>query len=151
MEKKLNTKINRALQIGILVLMLAAVRFFEQDIFYDPLIVFFKSDYLLGIIPPMDMAELMINLTMRYALNTSISLLIIYISFKDIGILKFSTILYAVLYVLATSVFIFLVLNIEREHYLALFYVRRFLIHPLFLLILLPAFYYYRLSLRRKS
>ena len=151
MEKKLNTKINRALQIGILVLMLAAVRFFEQDIFYDPLIVFFKSDYLLGIIPPMDMAELMINLTMRYALNTSISLLIIYISFKDIGILKFSTILYAVLYVLATSVFIFLVLNIEREHYLALFYVRRFLIHPLFLLILLPAFYYYRLTLSRKS
>jgi len=150
MEKKLNTKINRALQIGILVLMLAAIRFFEQDIFYDPLIIFFKSDYLLGIIPPMDMAELMINLTFRYALNTMISLAIIYISFRDLNILKFSAILYVVLYILATAVFIFLVLNIEREHYLALFYVRRFLIHPLFLLILLPAFYYYRLREYKK-
>ncbi|CAL67900.1 exosortase F system-associated membrane protein [Christiangramia forsetii] len=150
MEKTVKKRY-RVLQIGLLVILLAAVRFFEQDIFYDPLILFFKSDYLLGIIPPMDMAKLMINLTMRYALNTSISLLIIYISFKDLGILKFSTILYVVLYALATSAFIFLVLNIEREHYLALFYVRRFLIHPLFLLILLPAFYYYRLTLRRKS
>ncbi|MCB7481502.1 exosortase F system-associated membrane protein [Christiangramia sediminis] len=150
MEKKLNTKMNRALQIGILILMLTAVRFFEQDIFYDPLIVFFKSDYLLGIIPPMDMAELMINLTFRYALNTMISLTIIYISFRDLNILKFSAILYVVLYILATAVFIFLVLNIEREHYLALFYVRRFLIHPLFLLILLPAFYYYRLREYKK-
>jgi len=150
MEKTVKKRY-RVLQIGFLVVLLAAVRFFEQDIFYDPLIIFFKSDYLLGIIPSMDMAKLMFNLTMRYSLNTLISLLIIYISFKDLGILKFSTILYIVLYVLATSIFIFLVLNIEREHYLALFYVRRFLIHPLFLLILLPAFYYYRLTLRRKS
>jgi len=150
MEKTVKKRY-RVLQIGFLVVLLAAIRFFEQDIFYDPLIIFFKSDYLLGIIPPMDMAKLMINLTTRYALNTSISLLIIYISFKDLGILKFSTILYVILYALATSIFIFLVLNIEREHYLALFYVRRFLIHPLFLLILLPAFYYYRLTLRRKS
>ena len=93
----------------------------------------------------MDMAKLMINLTLRFWLNTIISLAIIYISFRDLNILKFSAVLYAILYVLATLVFIFLVLNIEREHYLALFYVRRFLIQPLFLLILLPAFYYYRL------
>ncbi|WP_423738489.1 exosortase F system-associated membrane protein [Christiangramia crocea] len=135
----------RIIEIGILILLLAAIRFFEEDIFYDPLIMFFKSDYLLGIIPPMDMAKLMINLSLRYALNSIISLAIIYFCFRDMGILKFSVILYGVLYVVATSVFIFLVLNIEHEHYLALFYVRRFLIHPLFLLILLPAFYYYRL------
>ncbi|GAA4307459.1 exosortase F system-associated protein [Pontixanthobacter gangjinensis] len=144
MEKAVKNKF-RALQIGLLVLLLAALRFFEQDLFYDPLIQFFKSDYLLGIIPPMDMAKLMINLSLRYFLNTVISLAIIYVSFRDMNMLKFSALLYAILYVAATAVFIFLVLNIEREHYLALFYVRRFLIHPLFLLILLPAFYYYKL------
>ncbi|MGA8854091.1 MAG: exosortase F system-associated protein [Christiangramia sp.] len=141
----------RIVEIGLLVSMLVAIRFFEEDLFYDPLIIFFKSDYLLGIIPPMNMAELMINLTFRYALNSIISLAIIYISFRDINILKFSAVLYGILYVLATLVFIFLVLNIEREHYLALFYVRRFLIHPLFLLILLPAFYYYRLRAYKKT
>lgn len=144
MEKRIK-RTYRSIQIVGLVLLLATIRLFEDALFYDPLIAFFRSDYLLGIIPPMDMAKLMINLTLRYGLNSIISLAIIYISFRDIGILKFSALLYAVLYVLATSVFIFLVLNIEREHYLALFYVRRFLIHPLFLLILLPAFYYYRL------
>lgn len=136
----------RILEIGLLVLLLAAIRFFEEDLFYDPLIDFFKSDYLLGIIPPMDMAKLMMNLSLRFILNTVLSLGIIYIGFRDMNILKFSALLYALLYVVATSAFIYLVLNIERDHYLALFYVRRFLIHPLFLLILLPAFYYYRLK-----
>ena len=150
MEKTVRKRY-RIVEIGLLVSMLVAIRFFEEDLFYDPLIIFFKSDYLLGIIPPMNMAELMINLTFRYALNSIISLAIIYISFRDINILKFSAVLYGILYVLATLVFIFLVLNIEREHYLALFYVRRFLIHPLFLLILLPAFYYYRLRAYKKT
>ncbi|MFV8225034.1 exosortase F system-associated membrane protein [Christiangramia aquimixticola] len=145
MEETLN-KPWRFFKIGLLVLSLAAIRFFEEDLFYDPLIVFFKSDYLLGIIPPMDMAKLMVNLTLRFGLNTLISLAIIYLSFKDRDILKFSTVLYGILYLLATAVFIFLVLNIGNEHYLALFYVRRFLIHPLFLLILLPAFYYSKLK-----
>nr|WP_298331864.1 exosortase F system-associated protein [uncultured Christiangramia sp.] len=132
--------------IGFMVLLFAAIRFFEDSLFYDPLIAFFRSDYLLGIIPPMNMAELMIHLSIRYALNSAISLGIIYIAFQNRSMLKFSVILYALLYLGAVSAFIFLVLNIEREHYLALFYVRRFLIHPLFLLILLPAFYYYRIS-----
>lgn len=145
MEKTVKRRY-RIVEIGLLVLLLAAIRFFEQELFYDPLIQFFKSDYLLDIIPPMDMAKLMFNLSLRFWMNTIISLAIIYISFRDLNILKFSAVLYAILYVLATIVFIFLVLNIEREHYLALFYVRRFLIHPLFLLILLPAFYYYRLK-----
>ncbi|WP_298526504.1 exosortase F system-associated protein [uncultured Christiangramia sp.] len=136
----------RIILISFMVLLLAAIRFFEDSLFYDPLIAFFRSDYLLGIIPPMNMAELMIHLSIRYALNSAISLGIIYIAFQNRSMLKFSVILYALLYLGAVSAFIFLVLNIEREHYLALFYVRRFLIHPLFLLILLPAFYYYRIS-----
>ena len=37
-----------------------------------------------------------------------------------------------------------LIFEIESENFLALFYVRRFLIHPIFVLILMPAFYYYR-------
>ncbi|TRO67063.1 exosortase F system-associated protein [Christiangramia sabulilitoris] len=145
MEKTVMKRL-RVFEIGILVLFLAAIRFFEDQLFYDPLLEFFRSDYLLGIIPPMDMARLMLNLSLRFFLNTVLSLGILYLSFKDLNIIKFSTILYGVLYIVATSVFIYLVLNIERDHYLALFYVRRFLIHPLFLLILLPAFYYYKLK-----
>mgnify|MGYP003147713927 CR=1 FL=1 len=149
MEKALRIRY-KLIQIAVLVLLLAGVRFFEEQLFYDPLIAFFRSNYLLNIIPPMDMAKLMIHLSLRFLLNTGISLAIIYIAFQDRNILKFSTFLYGALYLLSVSIFIFLVLNIEREHYLALFYVRRFLIHPLFLLILLPAFYYFKLSRKEK-
>ena len=138
----------RALQIGGMVVLLAAVRLFENDLFYDPLIQFFKSDYLLDKIPNVNMAKLMINLSIRFGINTLLSLGIIYLAFRDRSIVSFSVLLYGILYVGCVSAFIFLMLNMEREHYLALFYIRRFLIHPLFLLILLPAFYYYRLSRR---
>jgi len=132
--------------ISFMVLLLAAIRYFEEQLFYDPLISFFQSDYLLGIIPQMNMASLMVHLSMRYALNSVISIAIIYTAFGKKSMVKLSLILYAVFYLVAVSAFIFLVLNIEREHYLGLFYVRRFLVHPLFLLILLPAFYYYRIN-----
>ena len=138
----------RALQIGGMVILLAAVRLFENDLFYDPLIQFFKSDYLLDKIPNVNMAKLMINLSIRFGINTLLSLGIIYLAFRDRSIVSFSVLLYGILYVGCVFAFIFLMLNMEREHYLALFYIRRFLIHPLFLLILLPAFYYYRLSRR---
>lgn len=141
----------KILLISLLIILLATIRYFEETLFYDPLIDFFKSDYLLGIIPPMNMAKLMVHLTFRYFVNSLISLGIIYIAFRKLSILKFSTLLFAVFYFLAVGIFIFLVLNIEREHYLALFYVRRFLIHPLFLLVLLPAFYYYKLSRKEKT
>ena len=93
--------------IGFMVLLLAAIRFFEDSLFYDPLIAFFRSDYLLGIIPPMNMAELMIHLSIRYALNSAISLGIIYIAFQNRSMLKFSVILYVLLYLGAVSAFKF--------------------------------------------
>lgn len=145
MEKRIKRRY-RSFQIGLLVLLLAAIRLFEESLFYDPLTYFFKSDYLTGSIPEMDFGLLVLNLLLRFLLNTAISLAIIYLAFRNKQIMKFSGILYAILFVLGFSMFVFLILNIENEHYLALFYVRRFLIHPLFILILLPAFYYYRLS-----
>lgn len=147
MEKKVGIKI-RVLQIGLLVLMLAAIRLFEVQLFYDPLIQFFMSDYLTGEVPEFNFWLLILNMIFRFLLNTAISLAIIYLAFRDSQIMKFSGLLYGLLFIGGMSIFIFLLLNIQREHFLALFYVRRFLIHPIFILILLPAFYYYRLSSR---
>lgn len=145
MEKRVKRRY-RGLQIAGLVLLLAGIRLFEEELFYDPLIAFFRSDYLMGRIPRVDMALLLFNMGLRFMLNTIISLAIIYLAFRDKQITTFAGLLYLILFVVGFSVFIFLMLNIENEHYLALFYVRRFLIHPLFILILLPAFYYYRLK-----
>ncbi|WP_417885122.1 exosortase F system-associated membrane protein [Zunongwangia sp.] len=142
----------RIVLISILIILLAAIRFYETRLFYDPLINFFKSsDYLRDKIPSFKAGLLILNTFFRYILNSSISIAILGITFFDRNIVKFSALLYAFLLLLAGSVFIYLILTIENEHFLALFYVRRFLIHPIFILVLLPAFYYYRMINRRKN
>ena len=130
--------------IALLVCVLALIRFFETQLFYDPLIEFYKADYLRHTIPQFNSEKLLLNVFFRYHVNSAISLIILYVSFFDKNILKFSIYLFVFFFIICFSIFTYMILNIEDEHFLALFYVRRFLIHPIFVLILMPAFYYYR-------
>ncbi|WBL21941.1 exosortase F system-associated membrane protein [Zunongwangia sp. HRR-M8] len=142
----------RLFLIGILVVLLASIRFFEAKIFYDPLLFFFKySDYLRDDIPDFEPGLLILNTILRYVINSLISLGIIAIAFVDRNIIKFSAVLFLLLLGIVGSVFTYLIFTIENEHFLALFYVRRFLIHPIFILVLLPAFYYYRIHKRSRK
>ena len=128
-------------------MVLASIRFYESIIFYDPLINFFKfSDYLNDKIPDFKAGLLILNTIFRYTLNSLISIGIIAIAFRDRNIVKFSAVLFLILLILTGSVFTYLIFTIENEHFLALFYLRRFLIQPIFILVLLPAFYYYRIK-----
>lgn len=137
--------------ISILVMLLAVIRYFESSLFYDPLLQFFSSDYLRNNMPLFEPTELLINVFYRFFLNSLISLAIIYVAFFDRNILRFSIYLYLILFAVVFPVFMFLIFTIENENFLALFYVRRFLIQPIFVIILLPAFYYYRLNTREAN
>lgn len=130
--------------ISFLVILLALVRFFENELFYDPLIQFYEADYLQNTIPYFETGKMFFNVLLRYSLNSIISLGILYVTFFDRNILEFSVYLYSIFFVICFTVFVFLIFEIENEHFLAIFYVRRFLIHPILVLILMPAFYYYR-------
>ncbi len=137
--------------IGILVVLLALIRYFQNSLFYDPLLEFFYSDYLHDKTPYFETTELLINVFYRFFLNSLISLAIIYVAFLDKSILRFSFFLYLILFSVCFPIFMFLIFTIENHNFLALFYVRRFLIQPVFVLILLPAFYYYRLTTRNPN
>lgn len=141
----------RIAAISILVILLALLRFYEDRLFYDPLLEFYNSDYLQNKLPAFEATKLLLNVFFRYLLNSIISLAIIYIAFMDRGIFRFSLYLYMILFAVVFPVFMFLLFTIENENFLALFYVRRFLIQPIFVIILLPAFYYYRLTLRNNK
>jgi len=130
--------------IALLVCVLALVRFFETQLFYDPLLEFYKEAYLHNTIPQFNTGKLLLHVFFRFNVNTAISLIILYVTFFDKNILKFSFYLYVLFFLICFSLFTFIVLNIDDGHFLVLFYVRRFLIHPIFVLILMPAFYYYR-------
>ena len=125
---------------GLLVL----VRVFENELFYDPYLLFFKSDYLYMDFPRREIFKLTVFTTLRYVLNSVLSLGIIYMFFKDKSIVKFSAILYGIAYIILILVFLYFVINPRQEDYYLFFYFRRFLIQPLLLLLLLPAFYYYK-------
>lgn len=143
MDKKL-----RILIIFILFFVLVLVRAFEQQLFYDPFIEYFWIDYLSEPIPVFSGSKLLVSLIFRYGLNTVISLLIIYIAFQNKSFVKFAAKFYMIAFVILGITF-FIILKGELAHgYLFAFYIRRFLIHPLFVLLLLPAFYYKQLTTR---
>lgn len=128
--------------VVLLVGLLAAIRFFEQSLFYDPFLNFFKGEFQNENLPDYDAIQLFLGLLLRYLLNTSLSLAIIYAVFRELPLLKFATLLYGILFVLIITAFFMLLHFTDHPDYMLLFYLRRFLIQPLFLVLFLPAFYY---------
>ena len=134
----------RIISLIILFGLLFLVRAFESDLFYDPLIVYFQNDYLYKPIPELNDWHLVVDMLFRYSVNTLISLGIIYMIFLNKKYVKFSGFLYMSAFMMMIVVFSFLLRTNFESGYLFPFYIRRFIVHPLFLIILLPAFYYHR-------
>jgi exosortase F-associated protein len=96
--------------------------------------------------PRREILKLTFFTSLRYGLNSLISLGIIYLFFKDKSIVKFSGFIYTVAYAILILIFLYFVINPRQEDYYLFFNFRRFLIQPVLLLLLLPAFYYYKLK-----
>lgn len=124
--------------------MLALVRFRESALFYDPLISFFYGDYQSQALPEIEWTAYVLNIFLRYVINMVLSVAILWLAFRDRGIVKFSLLLFTIVFCALVPLFIVFWHTSAQGEYMALFYVRRFLIQPLLIFILLPAFYYYR-------
>src|SRR5690606_12749768 len=122
----------------ILFTLLVLVRVFENDLFYDPYLTFFQNDYLYMDSPRREVFKVIFHTTGRYTINMILSLSILYLLFKDISILKFSFIIYVIVFIVLIGFYIYFVINQRQEDYYMFFNIRRFLIQPIFLLLLLP-------------
>lgn len=130
-----------ALLVGLLVL----IRMYEFQFFYDPFMHFFSYAFQ----SPGDLKyslEMFFNIFLRYFLNSIFSLGILFVAFRSKGIVKFASLVYILFLLVLLPLFVLLMQSVTPDDYLAAFYVRRFLAHPVLILILLPAFYYYRLT-----
>lgn len=125
-----------------LILLLVLIRAFEDTLFYDPFLNYFKDEYAHLPFPRINIFKLFFSLGMRYYLNSVISLFLLYVIFKDTQIVKFSAFLYMVLGSILMISFIFTLNFFGEESKMTLFYIRRFLIQPIFILLFIPAFYY---------
>ena len=141
MQKKKNKRLDLVI-IGVLVTALLLIRMFESDMFYDPFLDFFHGDTQNKIVPEFNTIKLFLGLLCRYFMNSMLTVLIVYFLFKDVSIVKLTSILLSLFFVVLTILFFSLLYFSKTPDYLFLFYVRRFLIQPLFLILFVPAFFY---------
>ncbi|MBZ4036252.1 exosortase F system-associated protein [Flavobacterium sp. 17A] len=140
LSKLLQNKFKILGAIGI-VLCFALVRLFEYTLFYDPFLNYFKNDFNNSPYPIVETGKLFFGLFFRYFLNSALSLILIYILFQNRDMLKFSAILYVLFLIVLLGMF-FVVLEFFPNAGWLLFYVRRFIIQPLLVLLFIPGFYY---------
>ena len=125
-----------------LILLLILIRAFETSLFYDPFLNYYKDEYAHLPFPKINIFKLFFSMGMRFYLNSVISLFLLYVIFKDTQIVKFTALLYMVLGSVLMISFIFTLNFFGEESKMTLFYIRRFLIQPIFILLFIPGFYY---------
>lgn len=132
--------------VMVLVVLLVFIRAFERQLFYDPFLIYFEGDYMKLPLPEFDNLKLFVGLSFRFFLNTILSLGILYFLFKDKEMISFASILYLFLFAILIVALFCILYFFNNQENLLLFYVRRFLIQPLFLILFVPAFYYQKLK-----
>lgn len=135
--------------IAILVVFcFGVIRAFEDQLFYDPFLDYFKEGFKNLPFPEVNQFKLFLGLFLRYILNTVLSLVLIYALFPDVEILKFTTFMYGFFLLLLFVMFYVIIEYFSNASWL-LFYVRRFIIQPIFVLLFIPAFYYQQQNLKK--
>jgi exosortase F-associated protein len=135
------TKYLKFILIVVLVLLLFLLRA-NEAIFHDPFVAYFKLDYLTSERPDYSFVQLLLSHSIRYDINAIISLSILYVLFKDRDMIKFSLLCYIIAFIVLFPLYYYLLEGLNTANYQTAFYVRRFLIQPLLLLVLVPAFFY---------
>ncbi len=136
----------RYLFVFFLLLLLIAVRFFEYRFFNDHLLDFFNYSYLTDALPEVSFYKVFSVISLRYWINTFLSILILRLLFPQKNLVQFLLILYAAAFVVLGLFFIYEWYHYQAGEYLYLFYVRRLLIQPVLLFILIPALLFHRLQ-----
>lgn len=132
----------RITAIIILILLLILVRAFESALFYDPFILFFENEFLITAFPKFDFYGLFSSLFFRFSINSILSLGILHLLFSNKNQLVFAIKFYIIAGILLSIVYYFQIESEFSNGYLIPFYIRRLLIHPIFLLLLVAAFFY---------
>ncbi|MDD3771132.1 MAG: exosortase F system-associated protein [Weeksellaceae bacterium] len=135
----------------LLILGLILVRKFEETLFYDPFLQFFKGDYLHAEFPDYQTEKIALNIGFRYALNSIISLGIIGLIFEDKSKIKFTALVLVGFFIILLPLYLYMIsIQFSIGENIG-FYIRRFLIQPMLVLILIPAFYYQYYLTKQKT
>ena len=121
---------------------LIGIRGVEDSIFYDPFLSYFRSADQTAVFPEFEWVKLIVSYLLRFLLNTFFSLLIIQNLFQNKEWTKQAFLLIALIFVIVFPIYLFCISDKFQIGYLFSFYIRRFVIQPLTLLLIIPIFYY---------
>jgi exosortase F-associated protein len=137
--------LHKITSISLIILSLVAlvcVRVFEKHLFYDPFLDYFKSDFQLLALPKFDAFLYIISICCRYAINLLFTAAIIWLLYKSNQFIKATLWVYLLAFIILSGSFFVLISFDYQWVKMCLFYIRRFLIHPILLFILVPGFYF---------
>ncbi|WP_312300396.1 exosortase F system-associated membrane protein [Chryseobacterium sp.] len=130
---------------------LVSVRIFEDTLFYDPFLNYFHEANQKIDIPAFEWGQLIRGHLFRFALNLLFSCMIIYGLFKSKEWTIQGAVMMAIVFAIAFPIYLYCINDNFGIGYLFSFYMRRFVIQPLIILLIVPMFYYRRQMMGKKS
>ncbi|MFY1045323.1 exosortase F system-associated membrane protein [Chryseobacterium sp. GP-SGM7] len=121
---------------------LVGVRMLEDRIFYDPFLNYFhEADQLLAF-PGFEWGKLVASHLFRFVLNLIFSCIIIHFMFRNKEWTIQGAVLISIIFVITFPIYLYCISDQFEIGYLFSFYMRRFVIQPIILLLIIPLFYY---------
>lgn len=129
---------------------LISVRMFEDKIFYDPFLGYFHEADKSISFPAFEWGKLIASHLFRFVLNLFFSCVIIHFLFKNKEWTIQGAILITIVFAITFPIYLYCINDRFEIGYLFSFYMRRFVIQPLIILLIVPMFYY-RKQIMQKS
>lgn len=128
---------------------LVGVRMLEDAIFYDPFLNYFHEANKNMSFPQFEWGKLIVSHLFRFVLNLVFSCIIIYSLFKNKEWTIQGIVLITIIFAITFPIYLYCIYNKFEIGYLFSFYMRRFVIQPLILLLVIPLFYYRKQMLEK--
>lgn len=137
-------KVLRWFLVATAVLGLISVRIFESRLFYDPFQNYFQLASKHAPFPGFEWSRLLLSYLLRFGLNLLLSLAIVQLLFRNNKWTVQAGILIILVFGITFPLYLYCIHTKFEVGYLFSFYMRRFVIQPLVLLLIIPLFYYRR-------
>ena len=121
---------------------LIGVRMVEDKIFYDPFLNYFHEANKKADFPDLEWGKLILNYIFRFVLNLIFSAVVVQFIFKNFKWTVQAGVMILLVFAITFPVYLYCISTKFEIGYLFSFYMRRFVIQPLILLLIIPLFYY---------
>ena len=128
--------------VALAIFGLIAVRIVETQLFYDPFQEYFHLANKNALFPNFDWIPLILNYLFRFGINLFLSATIVHLIFKNKHWTLQAIVLMLIVFVITFPLYLYCIYTEFEVGYLFSFYMRRFVIQPIILLLIIPLFYY---------